>query len=296
MPFPHLIIVADRINPQGFKKTARMVDEEDIAGLQALAVKQAEAGAHYLDVTVGPRAYKDPEFLQRVVVAIQDAVDVPLCIDYPVKAIVAACLEVYDAAKCRGQAPLINSFAETRMEMVDLLDMAPCKVVIMTSEYLDENGVARRAKRPEEVVGVARRIVDRLANERGLANDDIFVDVTINSVISDTEGLTRMALDAITGIRSDPAMKGVHIMGGLVNIGNMLPKIEFDGMSLRMCMENAFLTRAVPLGLDTVLGTPWNDFRPLPEGHEVLTAFDEVIELTGLNAMRRLRQVWARKR
>ena len=296
MPFPHLIIVADRINPQGFKKTARMVDEEDIAGLQALAVKQVEAGADYLDVTVGPRAYKDPEFLQRVVVAIQDAVDVPLCIDYPVKAIVAACLEVYDAAKCGGRAPLINSFAETRMEMIDLLDIAPCKVVIMTSEYLDENGVARRSKRPEEVIGVARRIVDRLANERGLANDDIFVDVTINSVISDTEGLTRMALDAITGIRSDPAMKGIHIMGGLVNIGNMLPKIEFDGMSLRMCMENAFLTRAVPLGLDTVLGTPWNDFRPLPEGHEVLTAFDEVIELTGLNAMRRLRQVWARKR
>lgn len=296
MPFANLMVVGDRINPQGFKNTARMIDEEDIAGLQALAVKQVDAGARYLDVTVGPRAYKDLGFLQKVVVAIQDAVDAPLCIDYPVKDIVAACLEVYDAAKSGGQVPLINSIAETRMEMFDLLDIAPCKVVVMTSEYLDENGDARRTKRPEEVVGVARKIVEKLANERGLRNDDIFVDVTINSMISDTEGLTKMALDAIGAIRSDPVMKGVHIMGGLTNIGNMVPKIQFEGMSLRLCLENAFLTRAVPFGFDTVLGTPWNDFRPLPEGHEVLTAFDEVIELTGLDAMRRLRQIWARKR
>ena len=296
MSFQNLIVVGDRINPQGFKNIARMIDEEDISGLQAIAVKQVEAGAHYLDLTVGPRAYKDLAFLKKVVVAIQDAVDVPLCLDYPVKDIVAACLEVYDAAKCGGRAPLINSFAETRMEMVELLDMAPCKVVVMTSEYVDKNGDARRSKRPEEVVGVARRVFDKLVNECGLTNDDIFIDVTINSMISDTEGLTKMSLESITGIRSDPVMKGVHVMGGLTNIGNMVPKIDFDGMSLRMCMENAFLTRAVPLGFDTVFGTPWNDFRPLPEGHEVLTAFDEVIELTGLDAMRRLRQIWARKR
>ena len=296
MPFPNLIVVGDRINPQGFKNTARMIEQEDLAGLQALAVKQVGAGAHYLDVTVGPRAYKDLGFLQKVVVAIQDAVDVPLCLDYPVKDIVAACLEVYDTSKCRGQVPLINSIAETRMEMIDLLDIAPCKVIVMTSEYLDGNGDAKRTKRPEEVVGVARKIVGKLANDRGLKNDDIFVDVTVNSMISDTEGLTKMALDAIGAIRSDPAMKDVHIIGGLTNIGNMVPKIEFDGMSLRMCLENAFLTRAVPLGFDTVLGTPWNDFRPLPEGHDVLTAFDEVIELTGLDAMRRLRQIWAKKK
>jgi hypothetical protein len=30
------------------------------------------------------------------------------------------------------------------MEMVDLLDMMPCQVVVMTSEYLDEHGDARR--------------------------------------------------------------------------------------------------------------------------------------------------------
>lgn len=294
MQFENLIVVGDRINPQGFKNTARMIEQEDFPGLQALAVKQVEAGAHYLDLTVGPRAYKDLEFLRKVLVAIQDAVKVPLCIDYPVKDIVAACLEVYDAGKCGGQAPLINSVAETRMEMFGLLEIAPCKMIVMTSEYVDESGHPKRSKRPEEVIGAGRRLVEKLTNDCGLKPDDIFVDVTINSMISDTEGLTKMALDAIAGIRSDPVMRGVHIIGGLTNIGNMVPKVAFDGMSLRMCLESAFLTRAVPLGFDAVMGTPWNDLRPLPEGHEVLTAFDEVIRLTGLNAMRRLRLLWAK--
>jgi len=294
MAFPNLIIVGDRINPQGFKNTAKMIAEEDIAGLQALAVKQVEAGSSFIDVTIGPRAYEDLKFLQKVVMALQEAVTVPLCIDYPVKHIVAACLEVYDLNKSKGIPPLINSFAETRMEMFDLFDIKPCKVVLMTSEYLDANGSPKASKKTEDVVGVAQRLVRKLLQEHGLKHDDIFVDVTINSMISDMEGLTKMALNAIKTISSDPDMKGVHIIGGLTNIGNMLPKIEFGGMSLRHCVENAFLTRAVPMGFDTVLGTPWTNFSPLPEGHDVLVAFDEIIELKGLDAMRRLRKIWAK--
>lgn len=294
MSFPNLIIVGDRINPQGFKNTAKMIAEEDIAGLQALAVKQVEAGSSYVDVTIGPRAYEDLKFLQKVVMALQEAVDVPLCIDYPVKHIVAACLEVYDRDKSGGKAPLINSFAETRMDMVELFDIMPCQVVLMTHEYLDENGVPKGCKKAQDVVEVASRLVKTLTSEHGLKQDDIFVDVIINSMISDMEGLTKMALDAIKLIHKDPQMNNVHIIGGLTNIGNMVPKIEFDGMSLRHCIENAFLTRAVPLGFDTVLGTPWNEFTPLPEGHPVLVGFDEIIELKGLDAMRRLRKLWAK--
>lgn len=294
MSFTNLIIVGDRINPQGFKNTAKMIAEEDIAGLQALAVKQVEAGSSFIDVTIGPRAYEDLKFLQKVIMALQDAISVPLCIDYPVKHIVAACLEVYELKKSGGKPPLINSFAETRMEMCGLFDIMPCKVVLMTSEYVDANGSPKGSKKADDIVGVARRLVNRLVNDHGLKQEDIFVDVTINSMISDMEGLTKMTLNAIRDIHADPNMRGVHIIGGLTNIGNMLPKIEFDGMSLRLCLENAFLTRAVPLGFDTILGTPWNKFSPLPEGHPVLAAFDELIELKGLDAMRRLRKLWAK--
>ena len=294
MAIENLIIIGDRINPQGFKSTARLIAEEDIAGLQALAVKQVEAGSDYIDLTIGPRAYEDLGFLQKVIAALQEAIDVPLCFDYPVKQIIEGCLQVYDPAKAGNQAPLVNSFAETRMEMFDLFEIAPFKVVVMASEYLDERGAPKGTKHPDEIIAVAGRLTSKLINDCGLIHDDIFIDVTIHSIVSDTEGLTKMALNAIKEIGRHPEMKGVHIVGGLTNIGNMLPKLEFDGMSLRHCMENAFLTRAVPLGFDTVLGTPWNDFRLLPEDHEVLIAFDEIIELKGLDAMRRLRKLWAK--
>ncbi|MCC6201376.1 MAG: dihydropteroate synthase [Gammaproteobacteria bacterium] len=295
MSFKNIIMIGDRINPQGFKSVAKMVEEEDIAGLQALAVKQADAGSRYIDVTVGPRAYEDIAFLQKVVVALQDAVDAPLCIDYPVSNIVRECLKVYDPAKSKGRPPLINSFAETRLEMMELFQIMPLQAIVMASEYLDENDRPKGSKTTREVVDVAGRMVERLTTEGGLQREDIFVDVVINSIACDTEGLTKAALEAVAQLGSDPRTRGVHITGGLTNIGNMLPKIEFDGMSLRHCMENAFLTRAVPLGFDTILGTPWNKFAPLPEGHPVLVAFDETIQLTGLNAMRRLRALWAKK-
>lgn len=293
MSFSNLMLIGDRINPQGFKSTARMIEADDIAGLQALAVRQVEAGSNFVDVTIGPRGYKDIDFLKKVIVALQEAVEVPLCIDYPVKHIVAECLKVYDIEKSSGMAPLVNSFAETRMEMFELFAISPCKVVVMASEYMDENGKPRPAKQSHEVVDVARRLVNKLVREQGMLRDDIFVDITINSLVSDTEGRTKMALTAIRDIGQDPDMQGVHIVGGLTNIGNMVPKLDYDGMSLRLCLENAFLTRAVPLGFDTVLGTPWNDFRPLPEDHDILIAFDETIALSGLDAMRRLRKIWA---
>ncbi|MBI2992808.1 MAG: dihydropteroate synthase [Gammaproteobacteria bacterium] len=288
---PDLIIVGDRINP-GFKSTNALIENEDIAGLQALAVRQVQAGAHYLDVTIGQRGSDDPQFLGEVIKALQDAVEVPLCFDYPNLAVQETCLKAYDPAKAGGRKPIVNSLAETRMEMLELLKIRPFEAVIMASEYLD-GGVPKPARRCEDVAGVARRLSDVLIRDHGFAAREIFVDITINSLVSDTRGLTRMALDAIRQIRRDPALRGVHVIGGLTNIGNMLPPLEIDGVRLRHIMESAFLTVAIPLGFDTVMGTPWNPFVILPADDVVLQTFKEVTELTGMDAIRRLRKLWA---
>jgi len=86
----------------------------------------------------------------------------------------------------------------------------------------------------------------------------------------------------------------VHIIGGMTNIGNMLPPLKFDGIPLRQLVENAFLTLAVPRGFDTIMGTPWNNFQMLPDDNVVLQTLKDFTERKGLSAMRRLRQLWAR--
>jgi len=57
-------MIGDRINP-GFKSTKLLLDNEDLAGVQALAVKQVDAGASALDVTIGPRGSTDFEYLAK---------------------------------------------------------------------------------------------------------------------------------------------------------------------------------------------------------------------------------------
>jgi len=291
MAIPDLITIGDRINP-GFKSTKRMIENEDIDALQALAVRQVDSGADYIDLTIGPRGYNDADFLTEVITALQTAIDVPLCFDYPSAAVQEVCLKAYDPAKANGRKPLVNSLAETRMEIFDLLEIQPFQVIVMTSEYVLD-GAPKGAKHTEDVVGVAQRLGRKLMREHGFPPDDIFVDVTINSLVSDTEGLTGMALNAISEIRRDPDLKDVHIVGGLTNVGNMLPPKEYDGIRLRHMMESAFLTVAIPLGFDTVMGTPWNKFQILPDDHEVLVAFKEVTALKGLPAMRALRKLWS---
>ena len=292
MAIPGISIIGDRINP-GFKATKALIKAQDIAGLQALAVRQVQAGAWCLDVTVGSRGYTDFQFLTEVIRALQAAVDVPLCFDYPSAAVQEVCLKAYDPAKAKGRKPVVNSLAETRLEMLDLVKICPFQVVLMASERL-EDGSAKSNKLTSEVLGVARRMTAKLTQEYGFSRGDILVDVTIHSLISDLEGLTKMALDAIRAIGEDPELKGIHIMGGMTNIGNMLPPLKFDGVSLRQLAENAFLTLAVPLGFDTIMGTPWNDFRVLPDDNVVLQTLKDFTELKGLDAMRRLRRLWAR--
>lgn len=293
MRIPNVTLIGDRINP-GFKATRILLEEENIDGIQELAHRQVEEGASILDVTIGARAYEDPKFLTEVIRAIQSRVDVPLCFDYPKLEVQEVCLMAYNPGKAGGRMPLVNSIAETRWEMVDLFKICPFRVVLMASERV-EGGAGIPNKQSTDVLLTARRSAEILLRHHGVNPEDIFVDVTINTLASDTQGLVGMAIDAIKLIADDPDLKGVHIVGGLTNIGTMLPPIDFDGVRLRQLVESAFLTVAVPLGFDTVLGTPWNNFQILPEDNEVLRTFREVIELEGLDAMRRLRQLWANR-
>lgn len=283
-------IIGDRINP-GFKSTKALLDADDMPGMQALAVRQVKSGAVALDFTIGARAKDDPEFLVKVIRAVQDAVSVPLCFDYPEPGIQRVCLEAYDPARANGAKPIINSMAETRWNMVELLKIRPCKVMLMASERV-ENGNARPNKTAAEIAGTARRAALRLVREHGLALDDVIIDVSVSALVADTTGMNREALAAIAMIGADPELKGLHISGGLSNIAQQLPPKAADGSDLKKQLECAFLTLAHPLGMDMVLGTPWRGFQMLPEDNFVLSAFRNFLDQSGSNALRAVRKFY----
>jgi len=285
----NIAMIGDRINP-GFKPTRVLVENHDIAGIQALAVRQVESGASYLDVTIGPRAFTDHGYLTETIQAIQKAVTVPLCFDYPDRNLQEVCFKAYD--RTRGGPALVNSITEQRWEIMDLYKTyGPFKVIVMASERM-EDGAAKQNKTATEIAATAKRAASHLQDDYGMALSDIYIDVSVSAVVADTGGLHRATLEAVRTLHSDPQLRGLHIMGGLTNIGQQLPPKATDGSDLKLSLECAFLTLAVPLGFDTILCTPWRNYHPLPDDNYVLNAYKNILGQTGSNALRAVRKLY----
>lgn len=283
-------IIGERINP-GFKSTKALFDNSDIPGIQALAVKQADAGASYLNVNIGARALTDHAFLVEAIRAIQAVVTLPLSFDVPDVAAHEICLKAYDQDRAGGGLPIVNSITEHRWDAMDLYKLRPFKVIMMASERV-EDGVAKGNKTADQIFATARRAALRLAGDYGMPLDDIFIDMSVSAIVADTEGLNRATLEAVRMIGGAPELRGIHMMGGLSNVGQQLPPKAADGSDLKLGLENAFLTLAVPHGFDTVLGTPWREFAPLPEDNYILTNYRNFLEQQGSNALRAVRKFY----
>ena len=283
-------IIGERIDP-GFRGTRALLDAGDLAGIEALAARQAAAGACGLNINVGARAMQEPEFMAAVVRAAQAGAALPLCFDFQGVAAQRACLEAYEPARAAGALPLVNYVTEPRWELMQLAREQACGVVVMLSER-DEGGAAVGNRTAADMHATARRCVARLTGEYGIARGDIYLDVAVAAVGADREGLNRTTLEALRLLQADPDLGGVHRLGALSNIGQQLPPRAADGSDLRLALESAFLTLAVPLGLDRVIGTPWRAYARLPEDHHVLRTYREFIAAEGSAATRLVRRFY----
>lgn len=295
MPFPGLAIIGERINP-GFASSKKLLDARDLPALQELARSQVGKGAALLNVNGGTEGERDPAWVAELVRAVQAVAAVPLSIDSPCAAVHDLALRAYDPARAGGVRPILNSVAETRWELLDLRRLVPggARVLFMASERL-EGGRAVPNRSGAEVHATARRCAARARAEQGMANDDIILDVSVAPLATDTEGLARMAVEAIRLIGADPDLRGAHLSVGLSNIGIMLPKVEVGGLPIGLALESAFLTLCVPAGLDMSLATAGRDYRVLPAGHPALAAFQACIEAEdGFESLAIVKQLYRR--
>lgn len=289
----NLTIIGERINP-GFASSKILLENQDIKGIQNLAISQAQKGAAYLTINVGESAMENLAFIVEVIKAIQAVVPTPLSFDYPHVSVQEVCLKAYDPAKARGQKPIINSVTELRWDMLDVLKIQPAKVVLMASERL-EDGQEVSNQDARQIADTARRMALRIASDDlGLTMDDLMIDVSLCPVATDTEGQTRRAIDAIRTISQDADLRGIHTLVGLSNLAVMLPKDALDGQRLGVRVESAFLTMAMPCGLDVILGTPGRDYRMLPDDDFVMQGIRQAIALDGFETLERIQQLYRR--
>jgi len=284
-----LTIIGESIN-DSVPSTKKLFDAGDIDGLKALARAQDEGGAGYIDVNVGLRP---PEFMGDLVREVQGVTAKPLSIDTPDAEIARAGLENYDADRAGGQLPILNSITPVRTEMLEMYEIQPFRPIFMVSERF-EDGESRPNRSGAETHESARAMLAAARSSgRGIPNEDLIFDPGIAPIGSDTEGLTKMVLDAMTLIHEGPAFAGVHMSVGLSNFTVMLPPKCADGSPVKSALESAFLTVAMPLGLDMVVGSVKRKYAVLAEDHPALMCLRDVLSLEGYDAILRVMEFYS---
>ena len=289
MAIDGLAIIAESIN-DSVPSTNKLLDAGDLDGILELAKLQDSRGAAYIDVNVGPRS---AELMADLVKRIQEVTTRPLSIDTPDPDIARAGLEAYDPARAGGEKPLLNSISPLRIEMFDLLAVQPFKPILLISERVDD-GRSQPCHTAEETYEAAKSLMAAAA-ERGhkLENDDCIFDPGIAPLASDSEGNLKRLMAALEMIAADDSLSGVHVSVGLSNFTVMLPPKRADGSPLKGPLESAFLTKAMPLGLDMCIGSVRRKYQLLADDHPAMVCVEEVLKADGFDAIMRVRDFYA---
>ncbi len=285
MSIPGLTIIGESIN-DSVPSTHVLFEEGNLDGIVELARQQAEKGAAYIDVNVGSRS---PEFMATVVRKIQDHIPFPLSIDTPDPAIAAAALEAYDVHRAGNHVPILNSISEARLEMFDLYAQHRFMPVLLITEGRNDSGEMMLNRTADHIYATAKSLVN-IARQRipGLPNNLVLLDPGIMPIGSDTKGDFRRLMEAIGLIHQDKDLAGVNMSVGLSNFTAMLPSKKGDGSPVKGPLESAFLTMAMPMGLNTIIGSTKRQYSLLTEGHSALQCLNDVLKLEGVEAVMRV--------
>ncbi len=289
MPIPGLTIIGESIN-DSVPSTGKLYEAGDLGGIVELARFQDEKGAGCIDVNVGLRP---PEFMADLVERIQQATAKPLAIDTPDPEIARAGLAAYSPARAGGNKPLLNSISALRVGMFELYAVQPFRPILLISERM-EDGRSRPCRTAEETYEAARFLL--AAAQRtggGIPNDDLIFDPGIAPLGSDIDGNLRRLLAALERIHNDPDFAGVHASVGLSNFTVMLPSKRRDGSPVKGPLESAFLTKAMPLGLDMVIGSVKRDYELLPPDHPAVQCVEDCIRTGGFESLLRVREFYS---
>ncbi|HOT98680.1 MAG TPA: dihydropteroate synthase [bacterium] len=285
MSIPDLVIIGESIN-DSVPSTHALFEENNVAGLIELARLQAEKGAAYIDVNVGRRS---PGFMAELVKKIQEHISLPLSIDTPDPEIAAAGLRAYDPGRAGNQKPILNSISEARLEMFDFYKSQPFIPILLVTEGLSPEGELVMNKTADQELATAHSIVT-MARERipGVPNRELILDPGIMPIGSDSQGDLKRLMAAMALIHKDKDLEGINMSVGLSNFTQMLPSKKADGSPVKGPLESAFLTLAMPLGLNMIIGSVHRKYALLSDEHPAMQCVREALNLEGFDVIMRV--------
>lgn len=228
-----MLIVGELINSTR-KAIAQAIENKDRAYLQDLARRQAEAGAHFIDVNAAAGG-DEIENMIWLVDLIQDVVDIPLCIDSPSPEALEAGL-----SRCRKKA-MVNSIsgeAERWEKVLPVIQKYKAGVVALC---MDDKGMPESAA---DRLRVAEVLVTGLT-AAGVPEGDIYLDPLVKPLGVNHEYGVEI-LQAAKAIREKYPQ--VHIISGLSNVSYGLPE--------RRLLNRVFMVMSLTMGMDAFILDP----------------------------------------
>ena len=227
-----MLVIGEKLN-SAIPAVREAIRGRDGAFVQELARRQVEAGASFLDVNTaqGNNEVEDMEWLVRTV---QEAVDVPLCIDSVNPEAVKRAFEVH-----RGRAMLNSiSMEESRITgMLPLVKEYGCPVVALT---VDDSGIPKTVA---DRMRIAGRLVDLLTKEK-ISLEEVYIDPLVLPVAVST-GNAVIFFQSLVEIKKT---FGVKTISGLSNVSHSMPK--------RKLLNRYFLAACMYCGMDAVIMDP----------------------------------------
>ena len=256
-----MIIIGEKLNGS-IPSMAKAIAEKDEAYIRDLAVKQSEAGVHFLDVCASVPEEEEPGILKWLIGLVQDVCDTPVCIDSPSA---KTCAEAIQYCKKPG---LINSvsgevgkidtifplIADTKWECIALLS--------------DDKGIPRSVERRLEVF---ENIMASAAKYK-IPDKRLHIDPLIEMLAASEDGIAKVTATIAEVKKRRP---GIHVTGGASNISFNLPARKY--------INRAFIILAMNAGMDSAIIDPLNkDMMGLLYATEALLGLDEMcIEYIG---------------
>jgi len=224
-----MILIAENINIMS-KTLGPALRERNPKPIQEMAKAEAEAGADYLDLNIGPARKAGDEMMEWVVKTVQEVTDLPLSLDTTNPVAMEAGLKA-----CKSKA-LINSISLQPDRLEAELPLVKKYNADMIGLLWGTEGMPRDAN---ERCMLAVDLVYK-ANEMGIPNENIWIDpiaspvsVEINQVKSCVEFMS-MLNDIAPGCKSTV---------GLSNVSNGTPA------NLRPMLNRTYLIMLMRYGL-----------------------------------------------
>lgn len=227
------VIIGERINPTGKSKFKQALRDNNMEYILEEGVKQADSGAHILDVNVGLPEIDEPAMMRRTVYELQSVLPLPLQIDTTDPVAMEQAMRIYNGK------PMINSVNGKEEIMHQIFPLVQKYGGTVVGLALDEAGIPDTA---EGRLAVAKKIYDTAA-QYGIKPKDIVIDALTMTMSTDNNS-ANITLDTVREIKA----YGGRTVLGVSNISFGLPQREV--------INSGFFLMAMQAGLSAGIINP----------------------------------------